>query len=378
MPSLADRNFEGRTTIKIERVIPITLGGTRGYKEWVIVRVLTDQGIEGIGEGFTWAGRAAPIRSRIESIGEQIAGGGPVEIEGFLTRFLLQATDRNWYAAISAIEIALWDIVGKMADLPIFSLLGGPVRNEIPLYADHGLFDGAKSWEEQVDRVLAAKEAGFRMFKWDPFVGMDSHDVKELGKRVDQVGQVRKAVGDGYQLAIDAHNRFDEAGAIRAARILEPLDILFFEAPTEDDPGTLKKVAGATSIPLATGELTTNRREAKELLDSGALSVFQPEVGTNGGILESCKTAALAELYDVKIATHNWCGPILTRAASQVCARTPNLLYQEYAGGAPRNEWENHLLDPPTRIKDGRIMLPDGPGLGFELNEKLLASRRID
>ena len=378
MPSLADRNFEGRTTIKIERVIPITLGGTRGYKEWVIVRVLTDQGIEGIGEGFTWAGRAAPIRSRIESIGEQIAGGGPVEIEGFLTRFLLQATDRNWYGAISAIEIALWDIVGKMADLPIFSLLGGPVRKEIPLYADHGLFDGTKSWEEQVDRVLAAKEAGFRMFKWDPFVGMDSHDVKELGKRVDQVSQVRKAVGEGYQLAIDAHNRFDEAGAIMAAKILEPLDILFFEAPTKDDPETLKKVAGATDIPLATGELTTTRREAKALLDSEALKVFQPEVGTNGGILESCKTAALAELYDVKIATHNWCGPVLTRAASQVCARTPNLLYQEYAGGAPRNEWENDLLDPPTQIKDGRIVLPDGPGLGFELNEKMLASRRID
>ena len=343
-----------------------------------MVRILTDQGIEGIGEGFTWAGRSAAIRSRIESIGEQIAGKSPVAIEAFLGRFSPKATDRNWHAAISAIEIALWDILGKMADLPIFSLLGGPVRKEIPLYADHGLFDGAKSWEEQVDRVLAAKEAGFRMFKWDPFVGMDTRDAKELVKRVDRVRQVREAVGEGYQLAIDAHNRFDEAGAIMAARILESLDILFFEAPTEDDPGTLKKVAGATSIPLATGELTTNRREAKELLDSGALSVFQPEVGTNGGILESCRTAALAELYDVKIATHNWCGPVLTRAASQVCARTPNLLYQEYAGGAPRNEWENDLLDPPTQIKDGHIVLPDGPGLGFELNEKLLASRRID
>ncbi len=372
------RHWRSRITIKIERVTPMTLRGTRGYKEWVMVRILTDQGIEGIGEGFAWAGRSAAIRSRIESIGQQIAGKSPVEIEAFLGRFSPKATDRNWHAAISAIEIALWDILGKMADLPIFSLLGGPVRKEIPLYADHGLFDGAKSWEEQVDRVLAAKEAGFRMFKWDPFVGMDSHDVKELGKRVDQVSQVRKAVGEGYQLAIDAHNRFDEAGAIMAARILEPLDILFFEAPTEDDPGTLKNVAGATDIPLATGELTTTRREAKALLDSEALKVFQPEVGTNGGILESCKTAALAELYGVKIATHNWCGPVLTRAASQVCARTPNLLYQEYAGGAPRNEWENDLLDPPTQIKDGHIVLPDGPGLGFELNEKLLASRRID
>ena len=364
--------------LKIESVAPITLRGTRGYKEWVIVRIITDQGVEGIGEGFTWSGGSAAIRSRIDSIGRQIAGGISLEIESFLTRFLPLASDRNSYAAISAIEIALWDILGKMARLPVYSLLGGPVRNEIPLYADHGIFDGAKSWEEQVERVIAAKEAGFQMFKWDPFVGMDPHDSNELGNRIDKVMQVREAVGDGFHLAIDAHNRFDEAGAIAAAKSLEPLGILFFEAPTEDDPEKLKRVAGATSIPLATGELTTNRREARELLESGALAVFQPEVGANGGILESFKTAVIAELYDIQIATHNWCGPIVTRAASHVCARIPNLLYQEYAGGAPRNEWENELLDPPTRIENGSIVLPEGPGLGFELNEDLLASRRID
>ena len=351
--------------------------GTRGYDEWVIVRVVTDQGVEGIGEGFTWSGKAARIRSRIEMLGETIAGR-PLEIEGFLARFLPQATDRSWYSAISAIEIALWDIFGKMAGLPVFSLLGGPVRKQIPLYANHGVFDGAKSWEEQIERILAAKEAGYRMFKWDPFVGMDPGDAKELGKRVDKVWQVREAVGAGYELAIDAHNRFDAAGAIAAAKCLEPLDILFFEAPTKDDPESLKRVASETSISLATGELTTNRREAKGLLDGGALAVFQPEVGTNGGILESCKTARLAEKYGVRIATHNWCGPIVTRAATHVCASTPNLLYQEYAGGAPRNEWENELLYPPTRIENGTVVLPDGPGLGFELNEELLASRRID
>ena len=119
------RHWRSRITIKIERVTPMTLRGTRGYKEWVMVRILTDQGIEGIGEGFAWAGRSAAIRSRIESIGQQIAGKSPVEIEAFLGRFSPKATDRNWHAAISAIEIALWDILGKMADLPIFSLLGG-------------------------------------------------------------------------------------------------------------------------------------------------------------------------------------------------------------------------------------------------------------
>ncbi len=311
--------------IKIERVTPVTIKATRGYEEWVIVRILTDQGIEGIGEGFTWGGQASTIRSHIETIAQQITGTNPMAIEAFLKRFLpSQPTDRSWCAAISAIEIALWDIVGRMADLPIFALLGGPVHKEIPLYADHGIFDGAESWQEKLERILGAKEAGFTMFKWGPFVGEGTPTAKDLGKQVDRVSQVREAVGKEFQLAIDAHNRFSIDGAIMAAKALEPLNILFFEAPTKDDPELLRRVADATSIPLATGELTTTRRDAKALFDSGVLEVFQPEVGTNGGILESCKTADLAELYDVKIATHNWCGPIVSRAATHVCARTSN------------------------------------------------------
>ena len=365
--------------IKIERVSPITIKATRWYEEWVIVRVLTDQGIEGIGEGFTWRGHASTIRSHIETIAQQITDTNPMAIEAFLNHFFFsQATDRNWCAAISAIEIALWDIVGKMAGLPIYTLLGGSVHEKIPLYADHGIFDGAESWEEQVERILRAREAGFTLFKWDPFEGEGTPDAKELGKQIDKVQQIRDAVGKDYQLAIDAHNRFSVDGAIMAARALESLNILFFEAPTKDDPEMLRKVADATSIPLATGELTTTRKDAKALLDSGVLKVFQPEVGTNGGILESCKTADIAELYDVKIAAHNWCGPIITRAATHVCARTPNLLYQEYAGGAPKNEWEHELLDPPTQIENGHLISPKGPGLGSNLNEKLIASGRVD
>jgi galactonate dehydratase len=369
---------QSKSPVKIERVCAVVLRGTRGYAEWVIVRVRTDQGIEGIGEGFTWSGRSAAICSHVETLGRQISGTGPVSIEAFLERFFAPGRDRDWYAAVSAMEIALWDILGKTAGLPVYALLGGPLRNAIPLYADHGLFDGAESREEQVERILAAKEAGFAMFKWDPFVGSGTSSPGELDRQIDGVRRVREAVGRDYPLAIDAHNRFSVEGAITIAKALEPFDILFFEAPTRDDPEMLKRVAETTSIPLATGELTSTRREAKALLDTGALQVFQPEVGGNGGILESCRTAALAELYDVKIATHNWCGPIVTRAASHACAVTPNLLYQEYAGGAPRNEWENELLDPPTRIENGHIILPDGPGLGSTLNEEALASRRID
>ena len=171
---------------KIARVSPITLRGTRGYREWVFVRIRTDHGIEGIGKGFTWPGQASAIRSHIETIGHQISGSSPVGIGSFLKRFLPQAAVRSWYAAIPAIEIALWDILGQMAGLPIYALFGGAVHREIPLYADHGIFDGAQDWEERVERILAAKEAGFAMFKWDPFVGEGVLDSKVLGKQGSQ------------------------------------------------------------------------------------------------------------------------------------------------------------------------------------------------
>lgn len=364
--------------IKIKRVETVTIKGARSYPAWVIVRMQTDQGIEGIGEGFTWHGQAATISNHIKTLGQQLVGANPLEIEDFLTRFFPECKDRNWYASVSALEIAMWDILGQVAGLPIYVLLGGRVRKRIPLYADHGIFGGAQSWEECVERIVGMKEAGFGMFKWDPFSGGGMFEPAELREHIGKVEMVRDAVGPDYPLAIDAHNRFSVEGAIMAAKALEPLSILFFEAPTEDNPEMLKQIAEATSIPIATGELTCTRREAKSLFDSGAVRVFQPEIGTNGGILESSKTAALAEVYDVKVATHNWCGPVVTRAASHVCATIPNLLYQEYAGGAPEDEWENHLLEPPTQIKNGHIILPDQPGLGCKLNEKVIASRRID
>ncbi|MEM7131626.1 MAG: mandelate racemase/muconate lactonizing enzyme family protein [Chloroflexota bacterium] len=364
--------------IKITNVETIPIKGTRGYPAWVLVRIQTDQGIEGMGEGFTWSGHATTIRSHVEMIGQQLVGTNPLEIQAFLTKFLPMATDRNGFAAISAIEIALWDVLGQVAGLPVYALLGGQVREKIPLYANHGIFGGAKSWEECVERIVGAKESGFGMFKWDPFSGQGTPEPAELNAQIQKVEMVRAAVGPDYPLAIDAHNRFSVEGAIMAAQALEPLNILFFEAPTEDKPELVQKVAEATEIPLATGELTCTRKEAKALLDSGVLNVFQPEVGTNGGILESAKTAALAETYDVKIATHNWCGPIVTRAVSHLCAAIPNLLYQEYASTAPQDEWEQDLLEPATQIKNGHIILSDEAGLGSKLNEKLLTSRRLD
>ena len=364
--------------LEITDIIPVTLHAARSYPVWVVVKIQTDQGVEGIGEGFTWAGQADFIVNYISLIRQQILGDSPCEIRSFLGRFPPKADDLNWSAAVSAIEIALWDILGKVVDLPIYGLLGGAIRDKIPLYADHGVFNGAGDWEECVERILAVKEDGFEMFKWDPFEGSGTPTPSDLRDQIRKIETVRDAVGSEYQIAIDAHNRFSVDGAIMAAQALEPFNILFFEAPTADDPEQLKQVANATDIPLATGELTCTRQEANALFDSGSLGVFQPEVGTNGGILETVRTADLAETYGLKIATHNWCGPVIMRAASHACSVIPNLLFQEYAGGAPIDSWENELLIPPTRIVNGHLVLPDLSGLGFKLNESLVSSKQID
>ena len=136
-------------------------------------------------------------------------------------------------------------------------------------------------------------------------------------------------------------------------------------------------MADATHIPLATGELTCTIEQSKDLFESGSLGLFQPEVGTNGGILAIIAMADLASQHHLKIATHNWCGPVITRAASHACAVIPNLLFQECTGGAAIDSWENELLIPETKIENGHLILPDLPGLGFDIIKDLLDQKRI-
>jgi len=362
--------------IKITKVEPILIKATRGYKEWNLVRLHTDQGLTGIGEGFAWGGKARTIAGHIKQLGQSLVDTSPLRIEAFLHRASADPPEDKlaWFAAVSAIEIALWDIAGQVAGLPIYAMLGGKMRERIPLYADHGVFKHGFD----VQRIVAMKEAGYGMFKWDPFQGGGNPGKEAIAAQVQQVAQVRRAVGPDYPLAIDAHGRFDLEGAKLAAKALEPLNVLFFEEPIHyTKPELFAPLAKSTSLTLATGEMLTTRIQLKTFLETAAVGVFQPEVGTNGGILESVKAAAMCEPYGVKIAAHNWCGPVVTRAATHVCATIPNLLYQEYASVAPEDQWELDLLDPPTQLDHGHIIPPEGPGLGSKLNEKLLKERRI-
>ena len=370
--------------IKIVTVEPILIKpATRGYA-FLIVRIRTDQGIDGIGECHaSGEARSLAIRDFVGSIAGELEGTNPLEIQAFLNRCSQGGSGWEWFAAVSAIEIAMWDIVGQMAGLPIYSLLGGRVRERIPLYANHGVFGESKTVEERVERAVRTKEAGFDMFKWDPFgyYGIQgTPEAAQLDGAIKEVAAVREALGADFNMAIDAHARFSLEGALMTVKALEPLNPFFFEEPTDppDQPDLLKQVADSTSMPIATGERLSERRGAEKVLAHGGIQILQPELGNNGGILETFKVAAMAEAHDVKMAPHNWCGPVLTRATAHVCTTIPNLLYMEYAGTAPEAAWENDLIDPPLQIDNGELIPSDLPGLGSKLNEDVLASRRLD
>ncbi len=375
--------------IRIRKVETLLMKGPTREKVLVMARVHTDQGIQGVGEAFPWrlqnAARTLRIPNLIRSVGEAIIGTNPLHINEFLMRFENSApkaeapSKLEWAAALAAIEIALWDITGQVAGFPIYGLLGGAVRQTIPLYANHGIFAGARSSQEKLDRAIEAKAQGFQMFKWDPFQQRQNPGRSVIQKELQEVALFRKRFGEDFPLAIDAHARFETPAALIAAKELEQFHPVFFEEPVApENLAGYREVAKATTIPIASGERLPDMAETRALLDTKSVRFLQLEPGNFSGLLQTFRGCAIANAYGVQMAPHDWCGPVLTRATTHLCAAIPNLMRQEYPSTAREDHWENDLLDPPTVVKAGEILLPAGPGLGSKLNEKLLLSRRAD
>ncbi len=378
-PVAAERNGP---SIKITDIEPLVLHGRSdpATRPWVWTRIRTDQGVTGYGECYAWMLERGKLKipDIIRDVGEQIQGSSAVAIEALRQRFWPRGSNLEWFAALATIEIAMWDILGQVAGLPVHALLGGKVRDRIPLYANHSTFTG-RDTASRVESAVQAKEMGFKTFKWDPFVERGAPSAATIAEEVEQVRAIHDAVGSEMQIAIDAHGRYTSVeSAVTAAKMLEPFDPLFFEEPTQrGHPDLLAEVANETEIPLAVGEMHRTVSEAKQWLDTGVLKVLQPEVGNDGGILETYQMAVMADSYGVRVAPHGWVGPIAVRAATHVCAVVPNLLVQEYPGSRPDHRWTQELIDPAPEVRNGELAVPDGPGLGFEVDEKELDKIRI-
>ncbi len=338
-------------------------------RDYVFVKVLTDEGLHGWGEG-TLEMKQDTVVAAVKDLEGFVLGQDPTRIE-----FLWQRLYRHGFwrpgaavlSAISAIEQALWDIAGKAYGQPVYKLLGGAARDYIPCYTHCG---------DPQRAVQLMEEQGWRAFKFGPFGSraapqpIDEREVIRSTARSYEA--MRRAVGDEVKLMCDCHGRFRPAAAVRLGQALEPYDLYFFEEPVPpDNVLALENVREARlKMDLATGERAFTRWGYRELIEHQLVDVIQPDVCHAGGIKETVRIAALAETYNILVAPHNPNGPVATAASVQVAACISNFNILEYALSPTRDECQ---AGGALKAANGRIELPTAPGLGIELDEDYLA-----
>jgi galactonate dehydratase len=343
-------------------------------RTWLFIEVGTDEGLVGLGEASQTRNDAGVIRDLAE-LRSQYIGHDPFDlIERRLSLLRWPYVGRTLFGAVSSLEQALWDLIGKRLGVPVHRLLGGRCRDTVRAYANIGYaLKGADAG--QVAEVAARAVAqGFTAVKFYPFGERPSGRPDGITERrwidlgVARVRAVREAVGPQVEILVDLMHQIPElAEAKQVARLLEPLDLFWIEDPLmTDDPARLAEYRRGIRPRLAGGAPHLTRHEFRPLLEAGALDVVMPDVKWLGGIFEAKKMAAMAEVYGMSCSPHNASGPVACAASVQLSATLSNFLILEYAWGAP--EWREELCAGTERIENGMFVLSDAPGLGIELN----------
>ena len=356
-----------------------------GGRYFVFLKLQTDSGIEGLGEVYSVPFHPSLVERMLADVVERcVVGREPWDIEriwrSVYSSGFTQHPDLTMMGLLSGIEMACWDIIGKDAGQPVYKLLGGRVHERLRSYTYLYPKPGDRT-NVYADPVLAAERAaeyvamGFTAVKFDPAGPYTAFDGRQLGladleRSETFVRMLREAVGTKADLLFGTHGQMTASGAIRLARRIERYDPLWLEEPIPpDNPREMAKVARATSIPIATGERLASKYDFQRILEEGAASILQMNLGRVGGILEGKKIAAMAEACHVQIAPHLYCGPVVGAANIQLAACSPNFLIQE--GILDWSGFHARILKQPIRGQDGYIIPPDGPGLGVELDEEV-------
>ena len=365
--------------MRIVDVSPVVVGAE--MRNWIFVKVTTDEGVVGWGEATTeW--RTRSVVGALEDFAELVVGQDPFRIE-----FIWQSLYRQQFwkggvismSALSGIDQALHDIKAQALGVPIYELLGGRVRDTFRLY-DHlggGRPDsvyGAVDPEAFRDAALASRAEGYTALKIlaVPVSGPLAAG-QDLRLAEAAISAVRDAVGDDHEIMVDLHGRTTPAAAIAFARALEPSRPWFLEEPCPpEDEGQLAQIAAHTNVALATGERLYGRSEFLRVLQTRAVGVIQPDICHAGGPSELRRIAALGETFGIGVAPHNPAGPIATLHNLHFAAATPNWMIQEQMRNAA--PWFDEILTSPIRIQDGQALLPEGPGLGSAVNETVAAA----
>ena len=363
------------TGVRVFHLYPGTdeSGNRRGkYWNFVFVKVYTDSGIDGVGEAFA-SGKAKTTEAAVYEYERWLVGKDPTEVlRNWLayyrgSRYPLGTATK---AALSAVEIALWDISGKACGLPVYKMLGGPVRDRIRVYASMAVSPDFAEVAEAVERGFTAVKFGPQP---DGYEAMPPGQV--LAESVERVRRAREVAGPGVDILLDYHGRsFSPAEAAKFARALEDDPPLFIEEPAlTEAPDSLVEVKAKTTIPIAGGERCVHRETLREILEKRAVHILQPEPCANGGIMETIRWGAMCELYHIVIAPHQSISPISLTAAAHIDACVPNFLIQECNTMDLYAPWVADVFPEVPVIEDGYMMLPDKPGLGIEIDEDAIA-----
>jgi len=356
----------------------------RGNFDWIIVEIKTNDGLTGLGEAFPSQG----VREIIRIIGSRLLDEDPTEINRIFQKMYKYCQGMGYtygisMSAISGIEMALLDLYGKYYKMPLYKILGGKLRSKIRLYADchagegevlqtYGdhLIKGSFDPEAFARKAEKVKKEGYTALKFDidlpgDYYSLTFEEFKLIEKLVDKT---REAIGDNVDLALDCHWRYNLNDALKLAKILEPYNILWLEDPIPyENVKTMKELKNLVRVPICTGENLFTRYGFREIIENMAVDVISPDYQKAGGILEGKRIAELAEIYYLPVAPHNLCSPIGTVANAHLCSSLPNFLILEFH--SEEVSWWSKLIKE-TIIEEGYLKIPDGPGLGIELNKE--------
>jgi galactonate dehydratase len=347
-------------------------------KNFIFVKITTDNGIVGWGEAYSQSDRDRSIVAHIEEMKRYLIGRDPLHIRHFThiayEDFATKRGSMDFYCALSGIEIALWDVAGKALDQPVYNLLGGPVRPRIRVYAN-GWGDRAKTPEGMARSAVQIVDRGFTALKFDPFPGpwRPYVNADELELAAANVAAIREAVGPRVELLVEVHRRLAPMNAVHVAHLIEKYRPYWFEEPVPaENLKAMAEVRRKINIPVVTGEALYTRNDFREVLELRAADILNPDICNTGGILELVQIAAMAEPFYVAVSPHGWnTTSIGLAAAVHASAVIPNFLIYEYMVHV--EGWSQEISINPLKADGGYIELPTRPGLGVDIDESKLA-----
>ncbi len=340
---------------------------------FVFVKVETDSGLHGWGEA-TLEYKELTVQAAIHDLESYLIGKDPHNIEAFRHDCYRDAYWRGGpvlMSALAGVEMALWDIKGKALGVPCYQLLGGKVRDSVPIYVN-GWFSPAKTPDEFAEKAKEVAAKKFLGCKWDPFgkawQQISKHD---LNSAMECIAKVAEVVGEDVQLLIEGHGRFDIPTAVKIGRRLEDFDIFWFEEPIPpDDKEGMKQVKDRVRVSIAAGERLYNRYEYRQFFELGCSDYIQPDISHAGGLFEMRMLGAEAEARHIGFCPHNPSGPVANAATLQLAACVPNFVMLEMM--MTDVPYRAEICDEDLTIKGGRMVIQDRPGIGIDLNEKEL------